>query len=199
MHQFLLLLNSLYVAVPIAKRLPSSIHPRCLAEMRKPKSNEKAQIKILSFDKVLGIMVDFYKGFTHWTRSKLERVSEQPLKCSRLLSLAVQSHLRSCEFFYRPQRSWAKVIFSQACVKNSVHGWGEGVCLSACWDTPPRSRHHPPWEQIPPRSRHPPPEQTPPSTPDQTPLLGKQTAAYGQRAAGTHPTSTRMHSCWIIF
>ena len=23
--------------------------------------------------------------------------------------------------YYRPQRSWAKVIFSQACVKNSVH------------------------------------------------------------------------------
>ena len=26
---------------------------------------------------------------------------------------------------YRPQRSWGKVIFSEACVKNSVHG-GEG-------------------------------------------------------------------------
>ena len=24
--------------------------------------------------------------------------------------------------YYRPQRSWAKVIFSEACVKNSVHG-----------------------------------------------------------------------------
>ena len=37
------------------------------------------------------------------------------------------------------------------------------VCLSACWDTPPRSRHPSPWEadtpwkQTPPRSRHPPP------------------------------------------
>ena len=29
--------------------------------------------------------------------------------------------------FYRPQRSWAKVIFSEACVKNSVHREG-GVC-----------------------------------------------------------------------
>ena len=28
--------------------------------------------------------------------------------------------------FYRPQRSWAKVIFSEACVKNSVHGGGCG-------------------------------------------------------------------------
>ena len=30
--------------------------------------------------------------------------------------------------FYRPQRSWAKVIFSEACVKNSIHGGG-GVGL----------------------------------------------------------------------
>ena len=26
--------------------------------------------------------------------------------------------------FYRPQRSWGKVIFSEACVKNSVHRGG---------------------------------------------------------------------------
>ena len=52
---------------------------------------------------------------------------------------------------------WGKVIFSVACVKNSVH---REVCLSACWDTTPP-------EQTLPRRRHPPPEQTPPgpSTP----------------------------------
>ena len=38
--------------------------------------------------------------------------------------------------YYRPQRSCGKVMFSQACVKNSVHR-GEGVCPSACWDTLP--------------------------------------------------------------
>ena len=27
-------------------------------------------------------------------------------------------------YFYRPQRSWGKVIFSEACVKNSVNGGG---------------------------------------------------------------------------
>ena len=48
---------------------------------------------------------------------------------------------------YRPQRSCSKVIFSQACVKNSVHG-GRGVCLSACWDTPPWT--DPPHGQTPP-------------------------------------------------
>ena len=48
--------------------------------------------------------------------------------------------------YYRPQRSWAKVIFSQACVKNSVHS---GECLPRCMlgytnppgpDPPPGSR-----------------------------------------------------------
>ena len=32
---------------------------------------------------------------------------------------------------YRPQRSRGKVIFSEACVKNSVHGGGGG-CIPAC-------------------------------------------------------------------
>ena len=54
--------------------------------------------------------------------------------------------------YYRPQRSWGKVMFSQACVILFTGGgggsWGEGVCLSACWDT------------IPPEQT--PPEQTPP-------------------------------------
>ena len=70
---------------------------------------------------------------------------------------------------------------------------------------PPRSRPplgaDTPQEQTPPWSRHPPPEQTPPRSrhipPEQTPPLRKQTPAYGQRAAGTHPTG--MHSCLIFF
>ena len=120
-------------------------------------------------------------------------------------------------FNYRPQRSWAKVIFSQACV---CPQGGRGVCLSACWDThPPRAgtsppEQTPPWTKHPPRadtspsrhprsrhppeqtpqSRHPPREQTPPGA-DTPP--GKQTPAYGLRAAGTHPTG--MHSCFIVF
>ena len=102
--------------------------------------------------------------------------------------------MHSC---YRPQQSWAKVIFSQACVKNSVHRGGG--CLPQCMlgyipptgpGTPPRpgtplSRHPPRPGTPPPWGRHPPGADTPP---------GKHTAAYGQRAAGTHPT--RMHSCF---
>ena len=33
--------------------------------------------------------------------------------------------------------SYGKVMFSQACVKNSVHSGGGGVCPIACWDTSP--------------------------------------------------------------
>ena len=57
---------------------------------------------------------------------------------------------------YRPQRSWAKVMFLQASVILLTGG-----CLPQCMlrYTPPRSRHPPweqipPWEQTPPRSRH---------------------------------------------
>ena len=87
---------------------------------------------------------------------------------------------------YRPQRSWAKVIFSQACVKNSVHGGGGGGRVSASVhagipppDQAPPPRADPP-EQTPPQSRPPPGDQAhpPPRRPGTPP--GKQTAAYGQ-------------------
>ena len=47
--------------------------------------------------------------------------------------------------FYRPQTKFAKVMFLHLSVSHSVHR--EGVCLSACWDTPRK--------QKPPGSRHP--------------------------------------------
>ena len=43
-----------------------------------------------------------------------------------IVTLGNQSYV-----FYRPQRSWGKVIFSQA----SVILFTGRVCLSACWDT----------------------------------------------------------------
>ena len=33
------------------------------------------------------------------------------------------------KFFYRPQRSWGKVISSEACVNNSVHRGGGAACM----------------------------------------------------------------------
>ena len=112
----------------------------------------------------------------------------------------------------------AKVIFLHL----SVILFTGGFCLNACWDTnppgqgrppppeqtpppPPRSRHHhsrrtrqTPPGAYPPRTRqttHPPRSGRPPL--DQAdPPPGKQTPAYGLRAAGTHPTL--MHSCLVI-
>ena len=60
---------------------------------------------------------------------------------------------------------WGKVIFSVACVKNSVHG-GEYL------------------------GRHPPGQVHPPRT--GTPLGAVHTGRYGQQAGGKHPTG--MHS-----
>ena len=100
----------------------------------------------------------------------------------------------------------AKVIFLHLSVIHSVH---RGVCLSACWDTttplPPGADTPPP-----PTSRHPqradPPGADTPSLQEQTPPRSrppgpdpprKQTAAYGLRAAGTHPPG--MLSCFQKF
>ena len=98
-------------------------------------------------------------------------------------------------FHYRPQRSCGKVIFSQACVKSSVHG-GRGVSASVDAGIHPLGRHppskHPPRQT--PLGRHPPLCRPP----RQTSLLGRpppqQTATV---ADGTHPTG--MHSCCLFF
>ena len=99
----------------------------------------------------------------------------------------------------------AKVISLHLSVIHSVHR-GEGVCLSACWDTTPPGSDTTPPDQADPHGpgkhphppgpgRHPPDQaDTPPRT-RQTPPR-EQTPAYGLRAAGTHPTG--MHSCLFL-
>ena len=122
------------------------------------------------------------------------------------------------KYFYWPQRSCGQGnVFTGVCL-STVGVGGEGVCLSACWDTrpprpgrppqpgrPPRTRQTPPDQADPPPlgpGRHP-PDQAPtppglgthnPHPPDQADPPRKQTAAYGLRAAGMHPTG--MHSCF---
>ena len=120
-------------------------------------------------------------------------------------------------YFYRPQRSWAKVMFLQASVILSIGGGSASVHAGMPAppdqaDPPGTSKPPPPTRQIPPPApgrppgtRDPPPQtrQTPPrpETPPQTrqtplpPPPRKQTPAYGQWAAGTHPTG--MRSCSI--
>ena len=86
----------------------------------------------------------------------------------------------------------AKVIFLHVCVILSTGGGSASVHagIPPPWSRPnPQSRHLP--EQTPRR------EQTPPWSRPPPPPPRKQTPAYGQRAAGTHPTG--MHSCNIYF
>ena len=87
---------------------------------------------------------------------------------SSFLRILISVLMRS---YYRPQRSWGKVIFSEACVKNSVRlgGGVEWVWPIACWDTPPDLRQASPRDQAspgpeagtPPGTRHPPRPGTP--------------------------------------
>ena len=112
---------------------------------------------------------------------------------------------------------WGKVIFSEACVKNSVqvlrsgpgtppgtrytpwdqvHPPGPGTCP---WDqVHPPGPGTPPWEQV-----HPPGPGTPPwdqvHHPPRTrymPPGAVHARRYRQQAGGTHPTG--MHSCYNI-
>ena len=95
--------------------------------------------------------------------------------------------------YYRPQRSWGKVIFLVACVNDSVHGGGEYLGryppgrYTPQAGTPPAGIH--------PLAGTPPSSYTPPAS---TPPPGAVHAGrYGQQAGGTHPTG--MHSCCELF
>ena len=107
------------------------------------------------------------------------------------------------DYFYWPQRSCGQGnIFTPVC--HSVHrgGMSEADPLGA--DTDPPLEQTPPWEQTPHLGADTPQEQTPLQKfffldfffgffgGDLPPP--KLTQAYGQRAAGTHPTG--MHSCF---
>ena len=108
--------------------------------------------------------------------------------------------------FYRPQRSWAKVMFLQASV--ILLTWG---CLPQCMlGYPTRSRHPPeqtPWEETPPLEQTP-REQTPPradtpqaDTPEQTPTEQTPRSGHTPQEADSsiRSTSGRYASYWNAF
>ena len=105
---------------------------------------------------------------------------------------------------YRPQRSWAKVMFLQASVILSTEGGG---CLPQCmlgyhptpWEHTPPSRNLP-LEQTPLWSRHPPPgADTPPGAypPEQTDTPG--TRPPREADASIRSMSGRYASYWNAF
>ena len=147
-------------------------------------------------------------------------MTPKSIKCSNHNTLSFNLLLRKsmahkCSY-YRPQRSCGQGnIFTPVC--HSVHRGEGGLPQCMLGYHPPLDQPDPPlgsdttspwtrWtppdqtppspdqaDHPPPRIRHTPPDQTrPPPGPDRHPP-GKQTPAYGLRAAGTHPTG--MHSC----
>ena len=116
---------------------------------------------------------------------------------------------------YRPQRSWGKVIFSVACVKNSVHRGGSAPLHAGIppWDqappepdtTQPLAPDTQPWDQTPPGTKHPPGPDTSPLGPGTPPPQQCMHAGrYGQQAGGTHPTGMQFcllerWGCLLIF
>ena len=90
-------------------------------------------------------------------------------------------------YHYRPQRSWGKVIFSQASVILFTGG-GLPQCMLG---------YHTPWQEDPPGKADPPGMETPTGKADapwQGRPPGKETPCavhagrYGQQAEGIHPT-----------
>ena len=123
---------------------------------------------------------------------------------SETLNLISGVNEKTDAFFPPANEVWGKVIFSEACVKNSVHG---GVCLSACWDTttpreqtPPRpgnpraeTPQQPPQGADPPSSRPPQTRHTPLPPGADSPIGAEHAGRYGQCVGDTHPTG--MQSC----
>ena len=102
-------------------------------------------------------------------------------------------------YFYRRQRSWGKVMFSQACV---ILFTGGGGCLPQCMlgchthprkQTPPPGSRHPPLEaDPPPRSKHRPPPGSRHPSPWRRHPLGADTPPLPEQ---TH-TPGRRHPPW---
>ena len=98
--------------------------------------------------------------------------------------------------YYRPQRSWGKVMFLHVSV--ILFTRGGGVCPIACWDTPPEPEAGTPPQT---RGRHPPRPGTPPGTRDRHPLPGSRHPSgiiSSQRSAfwEIRATSGRYASYW---
>ena len=98
----------------------------------------------------------------------------------------------------------AKVIFSQACVKNSVHrgGYLTRPLRTRQVPPPPDQAGTPPTRQVPPQTRQvhlPPTRQVPPPGPDTPPPDQAGTPPPGTADSGIRSTFGRYASYWNAF
>ena len=95
---------------------------------------------VLSMGSLIPLFLDFWcpgfesqGGFLTCMLPHLDAINSSDLPLLQHLLTFRWPALHLSHFdFYCPQRSWGKVIFSEACVKNSVHGghvW-QGACMA---------------------------------------------------------------------
>ena len=85
-------------------------------------------------------------------------------------------HPSGMHSYYRPQRSWGKVLFLQVCVILFTGGTPPGTRYT------PRDQVHPPGPGIPPQDQVPPGQGTPPGA---------------EHAGGTHPTGMQFCNSYV--
>ena len=113
-------------------------------------------------------------------------------------SVQVFPRRNKCAINYRPQRSWAKVMFLQASVILSTGGVSASVHAGIPHpqeQTPPLGSRHPPWSRHPPgadrpradtlQSKHPPPPGADTSPGANTPW--EQTPPWSRHPPSRHP------------
>ena len=79
--------------------------------------------------KVLNVLSAYVCRTLRWlgvmsSKPKLRLEIKTIKKCKQEELQKFECHIALRTSFYHPQRSWGKLIFSEACVKNSVHGGG---------------------------------------------------------------------------
>ena len=158
------------------------------------KSSAKKKQHIISYSDYLLLVVSNVKLYwwsllsvTNLTKSSLLQYGKtQLLSVSRCNMNILQFYTSR---FYRPQRSCEGYVFTGVCLSTG----GGGVCLSAWWDTTPRSRHPP--EQTPPGPDTPPRADTP-----QSRHPWEQTPPVADTPLGPDPpgadTPLRYGHCW---
>ena len=130
----------------------------------------------------------YIRGNVLVTRSRVRQGGRKNNEwCLTKANPAASEQYRMDEHFYRPQRSWDKVMFLHVSV----------ILFRGVWTRhPPGSRHPPPRADIPLGADGPPgpgipQEQTPPlaaDPPGADPPNAVHAGRYGQQAAGMHPT-----------
>ena len=120
-----------------------------------------------------------------WSNCNCYSGKECNLLMPRFLHSTPITGSQSCfSYFYRPQRSWGKVMFLHVSVILFTGGGGLPQCMLGYRPDPLGTRH--PQDQT--------PQDQTPLGPDPPPHPGAVHAGrYGQQAGGTHPIG--MHTC----